>query len=200
MAVKTSKSPNMHPMRRWAVLLVPVALVAAACGNDDSSTTTEPVAATESTGGTEEPAQAEASDGGELAFGMPATFGDWTATVTSATDATTAGLLGDFSEPAPEGVTYVGVTMDVTYNGSELKAFSPIRLEVLGSQVYEPDIFECALGDVGDIAWELVPGQTAASTWCFPIPNDDIANGLLYVLETVEDPSADPIVFVGTIT
>jgi hypothetical protein len=128
--------------------------------------------------------------GGEVgAAGNPAAFGeefeltpDWRATILGGEDATAAGLVDDFSDPAPAGSLYWAIRYRVTYLGSEPFAFDASSVQAVGSGVYESFDSDCFLDSTAveatgarPFAPEFVPGQTVEVVSCVTVPESELS-------------------------
>jgi hypothetical protein len=121
-----------------------------------------------------------------LPFGTEVAFTDWTVSLREVQDAQAGGLLSDFGEPPADGVTYLVVTFDVSYDGDEEVAFIGPTVSAIGSSVYGLfggcSLDSEALADAGyQEVFEFSPGQTALNATCLQVPTDEADDVILRV-------------------
>lgn len=143
---------------------------------------------------TEAPTDAPSGDVGSPT--APAAFGeefqvapDWRSTIVSAEDASAAGYLSDVADPAPSGSTYLAITYQTSYWGTDPFISDATTVRAIGATVYESFDSDCfldsdALAAAGSAAFgpEYVPGQTSLVTTCVTVPAEEIPT-LTYSLE-----------------
>lgn len=126
-----------------------------------------------------------------LPYGSMVEWERWSGKITGMIDAQLAGLVSPLSEPAQDGYTYMAVTFNVTYTGTDASDFYPLQVAALGSAVFEsfgkcsldPDL----LADTGiETIFELVPGQTASLAQCLEIPDDELDTVVLRLSNPIE--------------
>lgn len=128
--------------------------------------------------------------------------GDWRAGVIDVVDAVQAGTVLESAGSPASDTTWLMVTYQAQYFGTEIGELDPFIIQAVGSSVYSTYEGDCALDSavVGSFGWstsrDALPGESLQIVNCIDVPTDEV-DELIFVLEDAFS-SASEIAFTAT--